>query len=150
MALHLGGPLDPPSIPVRAAAEGDVERVGRLHDELFPDTHTPGHRLVSGADDTHLRLVAERAGELLGYVAVELQPDGTGYVDFIGVEPSRRRQGIGAELIRAGVHELRAIGCESAHLTVRENSEAARALYASLGFAEERLIIPLRKGFSLA
>jgi ribosomal protein S18 acetylase RimI-like enzyme len=150
LALTLGHALDPPSIPIRLTTADDLDTVGRLHDELFPGTHTPGHRLIGGADASHIRLVAERDHEVLGYVAVERQPDGTGYIDFIGVEPARRRQGIGAELIRAGVAELRAIGCESTHLTVRQHSEAARALYASLGFTEERLIIPLRKGFSLS
>ena len=34
---------------------------------------------------------------------------------------------------------MRAVGCESTHLTVREQSEAARALYAGLGFTEEQI-----------
>jgi ribosomal protein S18 acetylase RimI-like enzyme len=150
LALMLGGALDPPSIPVRLLGPDDVGAVEVLHDELFPGTHTPGHRLVSSADGFHLRLLAERDGELLGYVAVERQPDGTGYIDYVGVAPEHRRRGVGAELIRGGVAALRTIGCESTHLTVREHSEAARALYSSLGFIEERLVIPLRKGFSLA
>jgi ribosomal-protein-alanine N-acetyltransferase len=149
-ALMLGGPLGAPTIPVRPVTADDVARVGRLHDELFYGTHTGGRRLIEGSDDSHIRLVSESDGELLGYVAVERQSDGNGYIDFVGVAPGRRRTGIGAQLIRAGVNELRAIGCDSIHLTVRENNDAARALYASLGFTEERLIVPLRKGFSLA
>ncbi len=149
-ALTRTGAAAEATIPIRAAVPDDVDTVGRLHDELFPGTHTTGRRLVSGADDTHLRLVAQRDGELLGYVAVERQPDGNGYIDFVGVAPQHRRQGVGAGLIRAGLNALQTIGCDSVHLTVREHNEAARALYASLGFHEERLIIPLRKGFSLA
>ncbi len=149
-ALTLARPLAPPAIPIRHVSSGDLDAVTRLHEELFPRTHASGERLVSGVDGSHLRLVAERDGVLLGYVAVERQPDGNGYIDFVGVDQDHRRQGIGAELIRAGVAALRAIGCESVHLTVRQHSVAARALYAGLGFTEERLIVPLRKGFSLA
>ena len=36
------------------------------------------------------------------------------------------------------------------HLTVRENDHGARALYTGLGFEEERVVRPLRKGFTLA
>jgi ribosomal protein S18 acetylase RimI-like enzyme len=36
-----------------------------------------------------------------------------------------------------------------AHLTVRSANDAARRLYASLGFTEERVLVPMRRGFTL-
>jgi ribosomal protein S18 acetylase RimI-like enzyme len=148
-ALRLEGELAPPRIVVRPAGEDDVATVGALHDELFAGTHTTGRRLVLGGDQRHVRLVTEIDGEPAGYVAVELQPDGSGYVDYLGVAPQHRRRGLGAELVRAGVEVLRRLDAEPIHLTVRESNHAARSLYASLGFAEDRVIRPLRKGFSL-
>jgi ribosomal protein S18 acetylase RimI-like enzyme len=148
-ALRLEIELAPPRITVRPAREDDVATIGTLHDELFAGTHTTGRRLIGGSDQRHLRLVAEIDGEPAGYVAVELQPDGSGYVDYLGVAPQHRRRGLGAELVRAGVDALRRLGAEPIHLTVRESNHGARSLYASLGFTEDRVIRPLRKGFTL-
>ena len=62
----------------------DADTIAPLHDDLFPGSHTPGHRLIPSADDTHLRLVAERDGEPVGYVALERTPDREAYIDFLG------------------------------------------------------------------
>ena len=139
-----------PPIPARPTTADDVETVGRLHDELFPGTHTRGCDLVAGNDADHVRLVAERDGVVVGYIAVERQPDGEGYIDFLGVAASARRQGVGLGLIRAGVGALEALGCTRTSLTVRETNTGARALYASLGFREERVILPVRRGFTIS
>lgn len=147
--LVLDGPIEPPSIAVRSATAADRDWLAPLHDRLFPRTHTTGAALVDGADADHLRLVAVDDEGPVGYVAVERQPDGCGYIDFLGVPADRRRRGAGSELVRAGVTELRRIGCGRIALTVRAGNRAARALYEGLGFDEERVIRPLRKGFSL-
>lgn len=146
--LVLDGPLDPPSRHVRTLTEADGPAVAELHDRLFPGTHTTGAALVArGSDDDRRCLVIDDgAAGVGGYVVVERQPDGAGYVDFVGVAPAARRRGLGAELVRAGVTEL---GCDRVSLTVRVDNHAARALYARLGFVEERVIVPVRRGFSL-
>jgi ribosomal protein S18 acetylase RimI-like enzyme len=123
-----------------------ADRVASLHDALFPNTHTTGKSLVASDD---IRLVVVDEGVLRGYVAAEIHSDGTGYIDYLGVAPAARRQGIGARLVQGSVDALLASGARSAHLTVRESNHAARALYASLGFTEERVIRPYRKNFSL-
>lgn len=159
--MTLDHAIGPTEITVRSATPGDADTVGVLHDRLFPNTHTRGAVLVSTTEPRidsstdhptgpiRVRLVAEDDGELLGYVAVERQPDGSGYIDFLGVAPAYRRRGIGAQLVRAGVAALAELGCERFHLTVREENAGARALYLSLGFEEERILRPFRRGFSL-
>jgi len=94
-------------------------------------------------------MVATEDGTPVGYVAIEHHPDGEAYIDFLGVAPEHRRRGIGRELIRAALLAGRDLGCPRAALTVREANAGARALYASLGFTEERVLRPLRKGFRL-
>ena len=136
-------------IAVRAIDDRDAANVVGLHDALFPGTHTTGATLVAGADDRHVRLVAELEGAVAGYVAAEVQPDGGGYIDFLGTADRFRRRGVAAELVRAAVAELRARSAGDVHLTVREANTGARALYAGLGFREERVITPLRRGFRL-
>ena len=147
--LTLDRPLDPPTSPTRPVTASDVAVLASLHDALFAGTHTPGAALFSTTDPNRVRLVAERAGERVGYVAVERQPDASGYIDYLGVDPAHRRQGIGAELVRAGVAALAALGCLPFHLTVRAENHGARALYAGLGFTEERILEPFRRGFTL-
>jgi ribosomal protein S18 acetylase RimI-like enzyme len=47
------------------------------------------------------------------------------------------------------VHELAGRGCEVVNLTVRATNLGARRLYERLGFTEERLVRPYRRGFHL-
>ncbi len=141
--------LAPPTRVVRPIGPDDTAAVAAMHDDLFPDTHTTGAALVASADPTHPRLVVDHGGGVAGYVAVEQDEDGSGYVDFLGVDPAQRRGGLGAELVRAAVQALAAIDARPVHLTVREANAGARELYASLGFVEERIAHPYRLGFTL-
>lgn len=125
---------------------GLAGQVAALHDSLFPGTHTTGAALVRSTDP---RLVAVEDGAVVGYVAAEVQSDGTGYIDYLGVDPHARRQGVGRRLVIDATNLLLRSGVTSVNLTVREHNTAARALYDSLGFTHERLIRPFRKGFSL-
>ena len=149
LAVALSGPIAEPLIVARAVVADDVDSVGTLHDRLFPDTHYTGRQIVESTDPRHVRLAAEIDDVVVGYVALEHQADDSGYVDFLGVEPAHRGSGIGGALVAAGASLLRDRGCERIHLTVREANASARALYARLGFVEEMLLVPLRKGFSL-
>lgn len=147
--LVLEGPLDEPKIEIREIARADHDAVATLHERLFPGTHTTGRDLVDAHDETHRRLVVDVDGVVAGYIAVERQADGCGYIDYLGVAPDVRRRGLGAELVRAGVAELHRLGSTSVGLTVRVGGTGARGLYDSLGFREERTLVPLRRGFSL-
>jgi ribosomal protein S18 acetylase RimI-like enzyme len=117
-----------------------------LNDLLFPGTHTTGQSLVD-ADDPRLVLIDD--DRVMGYVAGEIHSDGSGYIDYLGVDPEFQRCGLGRRLVQGMSDQLLAAGAHSVHLTVRESNAAARSLYASLGFTHERLIRPWRKGFTL-
>ncbi len=132
------------SLPLR---EADREAVAALHDALFPGTHTTSATLVTAAR-TDVRVI-HLDGRVAGYVATELQPDGTGYVDFIGVADEARRRGLGSQLMRDVLGDMAVRGVPAVHLTVRVDKPGARSLYAGLGFTEERVIAPYRLGFSL-
>jgi ribosomal protein S18 acetylase RimI-like enzyme len=130
---------------VRALAEHDRGAVARLHDQLFAGTHTRGRDLVRAAGTD----VLVAGGDVpLAYVATQSQPDGTVYVDFLGVDPGARRRGLGRALVTAALRRARATGRTSAYLTVRTDRPGAIALYLDLGFVEERRIAPFRRGFS--
>ena len=124
-----------------------VEAVAELHDALFPGTHTPGAKLVQAAG-TRIR-TARLDGVIAGYIAFEIQADRTGYIDYLGVRPDARRRGLGRALIADVCRELAAEGVTAAHLTVRADAPGAVDLYRSVGFTEERMIVPYRSGFTL-
>lgn len=147
--LHLATPFTDATALEATAPLGDVHREGviALHDEVFAGTHTPGARLVE-QDKTTVR-TRTRLGALVGYVAYEVAPDDTGYIDFLGVAEPHRRAGHGRMLVRSAVSDLAARGVTAVNLTVRADASGARDLYVSLGFVEERVITPYRRGFAL-
>ncbi|WP_052666894.1 GNAT family N-acetyltransferase [Nitriliruptor alkaliphilus] len=140
-------PVAPEVAAIRPFTESDRPVVAAIHDATFPNNHQPGHRVDEGTDRTVL--VAERDGHVAGYAAVERHEDGSGYLDLVGVDPASRGAGVGAALVVAALVHLGALGCEVANLTVRETNAVARRLYERLGFTEERLVRPHRRGFHL-
>jgi len=89
-------------------------------------------------------------GELLGerrtiLVARAQHPVGVISIATVGeladlhrlvVEPRSRRQGIGADLVRAGLEIVRQLGVRAVILDVAYHNEAAIALYQQLGFEQ--------------
>ena len=82
-------------------------------------------------------LVAEDAvtGDVLGYAGLLVAAD-EGYITNVAVDPSRRRQGVAAQLLQ--VFDNFALGNQLAFLTleVRPSNTAAIALYQGFGFRE--------------
>lgn len=147
---QLGGvePILPAHIRPVSAADDLSNAVASLHDETFPGTHSSGEMLLRDIDPAHQVYAAVDDENVVGYVAVESQNDGSFYVDYLGVAPEERQRGIGRGLVAAALgHAPR--DRTYAHLTVREGNIGARRLYASLGFTEVRVLAPYRKGFSL-
>lgn len=134
----------PSTTPLTAARAGAV---AALHDSLFAGSHTPGARLV-GATRTRIR-TAQLGEATVGYIAYEIQADGTGYIDYLGVRSDVRRRGLARALVADACRELAVDGVPAVHLTVRVDSPGAVGLYRSLGFTEERKIVPCRSGFTL-
>lgn len=129
---------------VRPLEADDRAAVARLHDQLFPGTHTAGRALVAD-EDTTVHVYGDE--DPVGYVATQVQADGSGYIDFLGVAPGARGRGHGRALIAAAMTALADRDVPTANLTVRAGNDRARALYASLGFEEERRAPPMRWGF---
>lgn len=144
-------------VPVHAASISrlqddavDVADAGALHDALFPGTHSTGERLFAQTGERFDRFVAHLDGVAVGYVATEVQHDGSLYVDYLGVDPAHRGAGLGRALIATALRARAGNDAPPhAHLTVRAANTSARRLYAGLGFIEEAVLIPYRRGFTL-
>ncbi len=78
-----------PGITVESITDPVRPDVVRIHDQLFPGTHTPGARLAS-AEHHEVVLVARDGLRTVGYIGAQRQGDGSGYIDFLGVDDGSR------------------------------------------------------------
>jgi ribosomal protein S18 acetylase RimI-like enzyme len=86
-----------------------------------------------GRDDD-LFLVAVADGTVVGTVMGGY--DGhRGWVNYLAVDPSWQRRGLGERLVREVERRLLGLGCPKVNLQVRDGNEAALAFYGSIGYA---------------
>lgn len=90
-------------------------------------------------------LLADRAGELLGYHWTKVHPDGLGEVYVLGVAPAAQGLGLGPALLVRGLRHLAGRGCPAVLLYVDGDNAAARRLYERIGFAEHDLDVQWRR-----
>ena len=93
-----------------------------------------------GQEDTVI-FVAERAGQVLGYVYAGIEPlswkelrDEAGFVHDIVVDEKGRRSGLAAALIQHAVDWLRERGMPRAILWTADQNHAAQQLFTRIGF----------------
>lgn len=84
-------------------------------------------------DERHEFLVAERDGEVLGYVGMMYILD-EGYISNVAVSPEQRRQGIADALINALIGKATALELAFVTLEVRASNTPAIELYKKHGF----------------
>lgn len=147
-----------PSVVIRHAAAADAPVLGklgaemlRLHHAFDPDRFmAPGPHTEEGygrflaaerENDDTLVLVAERAGEIVGYVFAGVEPrswkelrDVAGFVHDVLVVEHARGGGIGARLVEAAAAWLDARGMPRVMLWTAAKNAAAQRLFARLGF----------------
>jgi mycothiol synthase len=89
-------------------------------------------------------LVAERAGELLGFHWTKVHPDGAGEVYVLGVSPNAQGLGLGRALLVRGLRLLAAHGCPVVLLYVDGDNTTAMRLYERGGFTEHDIDVQWR------
>jgi len=146
------------AIGIRPARSTDLAAIGRLgallvqlHHEfdtkrfIAPTPQTPtGYASFLGSqldEPTVVVLVAERAGDVLGYTYAGLE--GRDYMSLRGpagvvydiiVDPAHRGQGIGGLLLDATLAALESRGALQVVLSTAERNEAAQRLFERAGF----------------
>ena len=81
-----------------------------------------------------LILYADRGDKTLGFCRNELNPDGEGWVEVLGVSPEARGTGLGKALLDESIRLLLERGARTVDLGVMANNENALRLYRGTGF----------------
>ena len=63
-----------------------------------------------------------------------------GWINYLGVDPDYRRQGIGTQIMLRAERGLLSLGCPKINLQVRESNQAVIAFYEQLGFSNDHVI----------
>ncbi len=131
------------ALVVRRCHATDIERIATIERASFSDPWS-FETFSAALALPHLRfLVAEETGgergggrpRLLGYAVALVMAD-EGEIADLGVAPDARRRGVARLLLERMTAEVMREGVRALFLEVRESNAAARALYASLGFAQ--------------
>ena len=151
-------PLPSDDVVIRGAAIADLPALGRLGALLLRTHHEFDPQRFIAPDDnveegyawflgTQLRqqdaaiFVAERGGEVLGYVYAGVEPhswkelrDEAGFIHDIVVDERGRRTGLASALVERAVEWLRQRGMPRVVLWTAERNDVAQRLFAALGF----------------
>jgi len=118
---------------IRLAQADDLAVMAAIEHAVFTDPWSLaalGATLEGVATEV---LVAEVDGGVVGYVVAQVALDEAEILN-LAVAPGQRRRGIATALVLHAIERAVAHGAARVFLDVRESNEAARRLYAGLGF----------------
>lgn len=128
---------------IRPFAEGDGAAVAALWAacDLTRPWNPPERDIAFCRGSGHGEIfVATAGGRIVGTVMAG--HDGhRGWIYYVAVDPTLRRQGLGARLVRHAEAYLAAQGVPKAMLLIRETNTAVRGFYARLGYGEEPRVL---------
>ena len=127
---------------VRPMASLDLPRIDELEHRLFADPWPRSSFLDALADPHAVCLVAERGGNVAGYLVATVLPP-VAELQNLGSAPEQQRAGVARALVDALIDTCRARGIRELALEVRVSNAAAQALYRTHGFR----LVGLRRGY---
>jgi len=86
-----------------------------------------------------LFLVAVSGKKLIGTVMAGYEGH-RGWINYLAVDPTRRKLGIGRKLMVAAEKRLKRAGCPKINLQIRENNVQVQAFYKRIGFARDKVV----------
>jgi len=141
---ELAEPVFPNGVRLRTFVPGrDEEAMVAVNARAFSWHPEQGQLTVQDVLDTENESWFDPAGfflavdaedRLLGYHWTKTQPDGSGEVYVVGVDPDAQGGGLGKALTLAGLRHLQARGLPRVTLYVESDNAPAIAVYAKLGF----------------
>ena len=126
-------------LQLRPMNVGDVSFVEMLEREVFaPSHHVPWSERAfvnELAEPGHIWWVAHDEGTIVGF-AGGVMAGGEVQIRDVAVRADRRGEGIAARLLARVAYDAQMLGATTSSLEVDVDNDAARALYAQLGFSE--------------
>jgi ribosomal-protein-alanine N-acetyltransferase len=119
---------------IRDFKAADAESIRQLLSGIPEAAQWPPQDWLGSEANSVVR-IAEENGGVWGLVVFRIIADEAEILN-LAVEPRRRRQGIASRLIEDAFATCKAAGVKTIFLEVRESNEAARNLYARIGFTE--------------
>lgn len=129
-------------VQIREMKPGDTEEVAALEREIFSQPWSRQGFLDALGMDCTIFLVAEEAGQILGYAGLYAAP-GEGEITNVAVAPRARGRGLGGLLVAALKERAEESGLTRLVLEVRVSNGAAIRLYERSGFVRQGV----RRGF---
>ncbi len=112
-------------------------RIFELHYDDWRERYAQTFRAVPSADPAARLFVAERAGEVVGFVFTSLDAERkTGEIGLNAVDPKAQGQGIGRAMYAFVLDDLRRRGAEVAYVATGGDAAhaPARRAYGAVGF----------------
>lgn len=124
---------------IRQVDPGAAAALAVIHEESFTHPWSDGDIADLLANPAAFALADEQGrGFVLAWSIA-----GEAEILTLAVRPAARRRGLATALVEAAAKEAEKFGARVLHLEVAEDNDAARALYASLGFMQ----VGARKGY---
>ena len=148
----------PPDVHIRRATDADVPALGRLGAALLRLHYTydpqrfmaprgdpeEGYAWFLGSqlrEDDVVIFVAERKGDVVGYVYAGLEPlswkelrEAAGFIHDVLVDDAHRRGGVAGALLDAASEWLKSRGAPRVMLWTAERNHAAQRFFEQAGF----------------
>ena len=105
--------------------------LAELHATAFPEPWSEAEIAKLLSNPTVFAILSHERGFVLAWAA-----GGDSEILTLAVAPEARRKGVGASLVSAAGVAALVRGAATMHLEVAEDNDAARALYAKLGYVE--------------
>lgn len=84
-------------------------------------------------------VMVDEGGGIVGTVMAGYEGH-RGWINYLAVDPSQQKRGLGRQLMDWSETRLRERGCPKINLQVRQGNEAVLAFYAALGYADDKVV----------
>jgi ribosomal-protein-alanine N-acetyltransferase len=122
---------------VMLMTQADLNECWRLDQKCFVDGEAYDREtiryLLSHAQSVCYKVISS-ANDMVAFVVGMIEPDRTGHVVALGVDPAHRRVGHGRQLMYAIEQGFLSNGISTVRLEVRTSNDAAQKLYFDLGY----------------
>jgi len=125
---------------IRAGTPDDLSAIAAIEAASFPkgdkaEQAWTEESLRTELERPHTRLHVAENGTVVGYCLLWLVVD-EAEILTLAVDPAKRKQGIGTELLEGVMRDVAHEGANSMYLDVRESNYAGIALYRNAGFIQ--------------